>query len=402
LRAPVPLEASLGTFTFGRVEDERDLPALARMLHLAFTMAPDGAQTWMRVGGLENLRVLRDGKTPLATLMRIPMGQFYGGRSVPMVGIGAVAVAPEARGRGIARRIMQDAVREIHAEGWPISVLYPSTQTLYRQIGYEQAGHRFLTRIPLASIDVRERGAEIVALEASHQSLIEDCYTAFAATQDGWVERSRFGWTGIRERRGERYPGFGVMSGGRIDGYVFFTQRVKPDTNRHDLIASDLAFRTAQAGRRLLGFLADFATIGDDVVLAGGPQHPLVWLLGQQRFTVTFKNYWMLRITDVRRALEARAYPSAVRGEVSLAVEDDLIDANQGRFTVSFDAGRAGVREGGAGDVRVDVRALAALWSGFWTPSQLGAVGAILGPDDALATLHAAFAGGTPAMNDMF
>jgi predicted acetyltransferase len=365
-------------------------------------MAPDGAQTWMRLGGLENLRVLRAGKTPLATLMRIQMGQFYGGRSVRMVGIAAVAVAPEARGRGIARQIMQAAVQEIHAEGWPISVLYPSTQTLYRQIGYEQAGHRFLTRIPLASIDVRERGAHVVTLDESHQPAIQECYTAFAATQDGWLDRSPFGWIGIRERRGERYPGFGVISGDRIDGYVFFTQRVKPETGRYDLIASDVAFRTPEAGRRLLGFLADFATIGDDVVLSGGPHHPLVWLLGQQRFTVTFKNYWMLRLTDVRRALEARAYPAAVRGEVALDVADDLIGDNNRRFTVSFDGGQSHVREGGSGDVRVGVRALAALWSGFWTPHQLHAVGAIHGPDAALATLHAAFAGATPAMNDMF
>ena len=365
-------------------------------------MTPDGAQTWMRLGGLENLRILREGSSISATLMRIQMGQFYGGRSVPMVGIAAVAVAPEARGRGIARRIMQEAVREIHAEGWPISVLYPSTQALYRQIGYEQAGHRFLTRIPLASIDVRERGGQVVALEESHQSIVRECYTAFAATQDGWLDRSPFGWIGIRERRGERYPGFGVMTGDRVDGYVFFTQRVKPESNRYDLVASDLAFRTPEAGRRLLGFLADFATTGEDVVLTGGPQHPLVWLLGQQRYSVTFKNYWMLRVTDVRSALEARAYPTGLRGEVSLEIADDLIDTNSGRFVLSLEGGRGQLREGGAGDVRVHVRALASLWSGFWTPAQLRIAGSVAGSDASLATLGAAFAGGTPAMNDMF
>jgi predicted acetyltransferase len=87
---------------------------------------------------------------------------------------------------------------------------------------------------------------------------------------------------------------------------------------------------------------------------------------------------------------------------VSLEVADDLIGANNGRFTASFDGGRARVRDGGAAAVRIDVRSLAALWSGFWTPSQLRAVGAVEGPDDALGTLGAAFAGATPAMNDMF
>jgi predicted acetyltransferase len=392
----------VNTFTFGRLEDESEIPSLTRLLGLAFTMPPEGADAWLRRGGLENVRILREGTAPVAMLMRIPMGQFFGHRSVPMVGIAAVAVAPEARGRGVARRLMQDAVTEAHAEGWPISCLYPSTQSLYRQIGYEQAGHRFLVRIPLADIDVRERGLPVVALGDVDQPAVEACYSSFAASQDGWLDRSRFGWMGVRERRGERYHGFGVQSEDRLDGYLFFTQRVKPESGRHDLILSDLTLLTPSAGRRLLGFLADFATIGDDAVFAGGPHHPLLWIQGQQRYTISFKNYWMIRLTDVRRALETRGYALTVSTEVSLDVSDDLLPANRGRIVLTIEGGSARVRSGGKGEVRIDVRSLAALWSGFSTPAQLRIVGAIEGGDQALAALEGAFAGGAPAMNDMF
>jgi predicted acetyltransferase len=372
------------------------------MLNLAFTMPRDSSEAWLRLGGLENVRILREGSTPSAMLVRIPMGQFFGGRSVPMLGIAAVAVAPEARGRGLGRQIMQEALTEMHEDGWPISVLYPSTQTLYRQVGYEQAGHRFLTRIPLAQIDVRDRGGRVIALEQAHQPAVVDCYNAFASSQDGWLDRAAFGWMGVRERRAERYNGFGVGSDEHLDGYVFLTQRVRPETGRHDVVLSDIAFRTPAAGRRLLGLLADFATIGDDLVFAGGPHHPLVWLLGQQRHTMTFKNYWMLRMVDVRRALSSRGYPPAVRAEISLEVADELLGANHGRHLLTIEGGRGHVEPGGAGAVRIGVRALAALFSGFVTPAQLRVVGAIQGPDDQLAALGSAFAGGTPAMNDMF
>jgi predicted acetyltransferase len=392
----------VSAITFGRFHDDNELPALARLLNLAFGMPREGAEGWVRLAGLENLRLLREGKTVVAMLVRIPMGQFFGGVSVPMVGIAAVAVAPEARGRGLGRRLMQDAVSEMHSEGWPISCLYPSTQALYRQIGYEQAGHRFLTRLPLAHIDARERGEPVVSLDDFDRSEIEACYRDFAAVHDGWLDRSAFGWAGVRERRGERYHGFGVESAGRLEGYIFLTQRTKPETGRHDLVVSDVAFRTPAAGRRLLGLAADFATIGDDLVLSGGPWHPLVWLLGQQRYTVTFKNYWMLRLTDVRRALEARGYAPSVRIDVGLEVADGLIGANHGRSLLRVEGGCARVEAGGHGEVRLDVRALAALWSGFATPAQLRGVGAIEGPEDALAALGGVFAGGTPAMNDMF
>jgi predicted acetyltransferase len=319
-----------------------------------------------------------------------------------MLGIAAVAVAPEARGRGLARRIMQEALVEIHEDGWPISCLYPSTQSLYRQVGYEQAGHRFMTRVPLAQIDVRDRQDRLVALDESHQPAVLACYEAFASSLDGWLDRGTFGWLAVRERRGERYSGFGIGSREHLDGYTFFTQRVRPETGRHDLVLSDVAFRTPAAGRRLLGFLADFATIGDDLVFAGGPHHPLHWLLGQQRHTVTFKNYWMLRMVDVPRALAARGYPPGLRARVSLEVNDDLIGANHGRHVLTVEDGRGHVEAGGDGSVRIGVRALAALWSGFVTPAQLRLVGAIEGTGDATAALGAAFAGGTPAMSDMF
>jgi predicted acetyltransferase len=52
--------------------------------------------------------------------------------------------------------------------------------------------------------------------------------------------------------------------------------------------------------------------------------------------------------------------------------------------------------------VRIEARTLAALWSGFATPEQLGLLGAIEGSAAALSVLGAVFASGTPAMSDMF
>lgn len=47
---------------------------------------------------------------PAASLVRVPVGQRFGGRSVPMLGIAGVAVPPERRGGGLARRLMADAI----------------------------------------------------------------------------------------------------------------------------------------------------------------------------------------------------------------------------------------------------------------------------------------------------
>src|SRR5204863_3657876 len=110
------------------------------------------ALPWLNKAGRENVRVLREGREPIACLLLLPMGQFFGGRPVPTVGVAAVGVAPHLRGRGAAARVMSSALREIRAAGTPLSALYPATQVLYRKVGYEQAGGRFEITIPAGAL----------------------------------------------------------------------------------------------------------------------------------------------------------------------------------------------------------------------------------------------------------
>jgi predicted acetyltransferase len=60
------------------------------------------------------------------------------------------------------------------------------------------------------------------------------------------------------------------------------------------------------------------------------------------------------------------------------------------------------VRKGGDGDLRIDARGLAALYSGFMAPVELQAIGLLDGPADALARATAVFAGSRPWVGDMF
>ena len=80
------------------------------------------------------------------------MRQWWCGRAVPMAGISSVQVAPEDRGRGIARRLMAAVLDEVAARSYPLSVLYPATMPLYRSLGWELAGVRDTALIPARSL----------------------------------------------------------------------------------------------------------------------------------------------------------------------------------------------------------------------------------------------------------
>jgi predicted acetyltransferase len=387
---------------FGMLRADDELPRIALLLSQAFGGTVEASLEWLRMGGPENVRVLRTADRSDAAMLRIPMGQYFGGRSVPMLGIAGVAVAPEARGRGLARQLMQNVLHELYADGWPISCLFASTQSLYRQVGYEQAGYRFQIRLPLAHIDVRERELAVIPLDEGRWGDVERCYRDFASRCDGWLDRGPYIWSRVREFRGEPYRGFGIEAEGRLEGYVFLTQRRRPDGGRQELLLSDIAFSSARAGRRLLGFLSDYAMVGEDVVFSGGPHHSLLWLLGQQRYNVTLKDYWMLRVVNVAAAVQARGYSRSVSAEVPLHIDDDLIEANVGPHVLRVHDGRGRLEPGGSGGIRLGAAAFAALWSGFASPAQLALLGCIRGPEEQLAALAAVFAGPAPSMADMF
>lgn len=377
--------------------------AVTRLIALAFAGGPpEQIRSWMQLAGHDNIRVVLDDDTPLACLILIPMGQFFGGRSVPMTGIAGVAVAPQARGRGVARLLMTSALEEIRDSGVPLSTLYASTQHVYRSVGYEQAGHRFEHRIPIHRFTVKPP-RPLRPFNPSDMDAVKACYTRWAALNDGHLDRGEYVWSRIlRSRTGEEAAAF-VLDGDRsIDAYVFFHQERADPSGRHDVRIADCCAVTREAADSLLGFLNGFRSMAVDVVLYGGPAHPLAMYLPEQRFDVRFKDYWMLRVLDPRSALERRGYPAGVSVTIPIEVEDATFPACSGRVVLTVRNGRATVERGCEGGLRLTSRALACAYSGLHTPSVLRALGWLDGPNNLVRNLDAAMPARSPSMPDFF
>jgi predicted acetyltransferase len=127
--------------TYSKFDAAADLYESARIMSLSFGSEIEGSQQWItNKVGHDNMRVIRTGSTVVGTGVRVPMGHYFGGNSVPVVGIAGIAVAPHARGHGVARSMMLGLLNEIRDEGVALSSLYPATTYLYRRVGFEQAG----------------------------------------------------------------------------------------------------------------------------------------------------------------------------------------------------------------------------------------------------------------------
>ncbi|MCP3101127.1 GNAT family N-acetyltransferase [Myxococcus sp. K15C18031901] len=386
---------------FGPPRDEREVAAVIDILMHSYAMTPEDCEGWKKRQDLGNLRLLREKGQVGATLGLLRMGQWYGGRSVPVIGVGGVGVHPLHRGQGTATRLMRHLLREVRAEGAPLSILYPATQPLYRRVGYELAGGRYEIRVPVSSLGTDERGLRLRAIEAADEAAITACYTRVARHRQGWLDRGAFSWTRVRNPRTETVHGFLVEGDAGVEGYVYLARRPQKDL-KYELGVTDVVATTPVAARRLLRFLGDHHSLGTEAVWFGGVDEPLLWLLREQDYSVKLYMHWMARVLDVAAALEARGWPPDAAGVLHLEVEDDLFPENQGRFVLEVASGAARVTRGGEGRMRLHVRQLASLYTGFASADALRAMGLLQADDASVQVAQRLLHGPTPSMRDMF
>jgi predicted acetyltransferase len=387
------------TIEFGSLRGEDDLVALGGILGWSFGFDPSDARPWLEQGGLVNVRIARRGDRVVGGLLEIPMGQWFGGRSVPMLGLAGVGVAPEARGEGTALGLVLDTLRAARRRGLFVSTLYPATLTLYRAAGYELAGSRYRITAALSDLPTVRGELDVSPLEPADAPEVEALYRRIASERPGYLDRGPYVWQRARASRKEAYRGFVIHGAGGIEGYTYLSQR-GPDDQR-ELVVHDLVTATAGALRRFTAFFADHRSTVKFLSLRTSALEPLVVCAPERVFRLELAERWMLRILDVEGALTARGYPP-IDATVDFELSDRTLPDNAGRYRLEVTNGRARVTPGGSGAVALDERALASLYTGFLSPAALVAAGRLEGEPAALARLALLFAGAPPAMPDYF
>jgi predicted acetyltransferase len=351
--------------------------------------------------GAENLRVVRRDGQLAGGLGVYRMGQWFGGRVIPSGGVCLVGIAPEFRGQGLAGFALQSLLEELHADGTPLACLFPSTQRLYRSVGFEQAGSRCRYKLPLGSINLADRELPVTRIEPEAAAeLFGPVAQERARRSNGNLARSGGLWDRLTHHPDKtQYSG---LIGTPDDPQGFLCYRYEHAGEQTIVHVTDMAALTPAAVGRLWTFLADHSSIPSHVTWSGPPTDPLLVATQECKHTPVELLRWMLRIVDVKGALEARGYPRDVRGEVHFEITDGLLPHNCGRWVLQVVDGRGTLSAGGNGDLRLDIRGLAPLYSSFLSPDALRSTGLIDGGDAALEAATRIFAGPEPWMPEIF
>lgn len=394
---------------YARPDGQAEIREFARVMAQSFAGPPDAFQEWVSAFGPEDVRVMR-GRGIEGGLVLYRMGQFFGGRAVPIWGVAGVSVAPESRGRGLARELMLANLREHFEHGPPLSTLWPATTRLYRALGWETGGTRNTYRVRCADLpreDAPGKDVDASMRPAGEEddALIRELYAQRHTRANGCLDRCDAIW-----KRVARAPGgtpvyrYIIECDGRPEGYITYTQRRENDTDYvYSIILADYALLSAHAARKVVATLAAHRSVARDVQFHGAPGEALLMrVLNSQKVRVHDRLDWMLRVVRVGDALEARGYPDAVHGEASLEIIDGQVPENNGPWNLRIEGGRAEVKQGGDADTRLDIRGLAALFTGRLPPHELRMAGLMTGNEAHDDLLQAAFAGPAPWMPDFF
>ena len=380
-----------------------DLDAQRDLGERAFGLMPPAARdSWLRrnAPAVAAGRVFGvfDGARQVGGAAFHDMRQWWAGRQLPMAGVAAVKMAPEARGKGVGRVMMTEVLREIAARGYPLSALYPATMPIYRSLGWELAGSRYHAVVPARSLrslvppdpalpkngtgaspirQVRaDDAADVVsALGRAHQAA-RDCgpVTRDVASVEFWIR--------------DNPDTYRYLCGD--DGFLSYQWQPGNDS----LFADWMVAASPATQRELLALLAGHSSTADTVELRTSPDSPLWWLLRERDAELVKRSMWMLRLVDAPGAVAARGFGAGVDGSVPLHVVDEVLPQNAGTWQLTVGGGRGALeRAGPAGEaLTLGPRGLAALYAGTPVHTLRLAGLASGGSPDGDAFLSAAFA----------
>lgn len=332
---------------------------------------------------------------------------FLRGALRPMGGVAAVAAYPEARRRGLVRRVMEASLRELADEGIALSMLHPFKVSFYARLGYAPVDDSLVVEYPVTAFTDYLADRDAASLVTTRTSPAVSPGAAGAGSDKpgeewirAWRAYTRFadevtvGSHGpvclesvpesqVRSRWSDksivlmRDPATSTIEAGLVmrkegsepDGHLrIASYRARP--GRLPAILRFIALHADQCARVCM-HLAPMSETGRLFAWTGDVPAD-VQIQGLRR-------PWMVRILRVTDALHGLPVAGA-DGTVVLEVEDPILPENSGGYALRASGGLLGVEPAGAAtaQIRLGIDELSALVAGAAGPpaAEAGAAGA--------------------------
>jgi len=247
-------------------------------------------------------------------------------------------------------------LREMRQRGDALSMLYAFRGDFYRRFGWGLVETPGMLAVPPALLPASEESRRVRRLRMPDRPLVQELYERHVRERGHFALDRRPEWW---ERRLWGYEGGWVVyerRRGQIEGYLHLQVDAGDGPWKLVLTVNEFVAHTPDAHRGLTGYLHGLRDQAVEVVFATAADAP--WAaqladaanlrgdlkLGVLRTTGHQAYGALLRLLDVKAALESLPVSPQARGEVVLDVSDDVLPANQRAWRVAARDGRLTVR----------------------------------------------------------
>ncbi|HTR96464.1 MAG TPA: GNAT family N-acetyltransferase [Candidatus Acidoferrales bacterium] len=310
----------------------------------------------------------------VASLVLYPLQAWVRGQRVAAIGIGSVAVSPEHRRRGVADVLLRATLRDLRQRGDALCMLYAFRSEFYRRFGYGLIERTNLLSLPPDALPASEESRRVRRMHIPDRPAVVQLYDRQAEERGHFALARRPEWW---DKRLWGYEGDWVVYEGRrrgqIEGYLQYQIDSAEGPWKLVLTVNEFVASTPAAHRGLWGYLHALRDQAVEIVtVAPGDE---LWLaeladasnlrgdlkLGVHRSSGHLGYGAMLRLVDVKAALEALPLAPHARGELSLETIDPHLPQNSRAWRLQIREGRLHVRpeRAGAGGARALPRLVA-------------------------------------------
>lgn len=333
----------------------------------------------------------------------IPFTMRANGNAVKLAGVSTIGTQPEYRRQGLVRRIHTRAFGEMREAGQNVAALWASQAAIYQRYGYAMT--TVLRRYTVDTVDIRfhdgDGGTGRVArvpLDEAYD-VLKGIYIAFIAERFCYLHRAKALWLQNAlepvEADGPIWAAVCYDDAERPQGYVVYTLRagkVDHPARAQELVIRDLAWLTPDAYRSLWRFIASHDLVGR-VRWSNAPvDDPAVEFFMEPRLLngEDREGAWF-RVVDAAGALAERGYDQEGELNIGLAA-DPLTPWNDGVWRLETGPDGARMRTSNEPpDIELDAKALASLYTGFRSATELANWGLLAGDRSAVARADALF-----------
>ncbi len=337
---------------------------------------------------LSNMYVIEDrsmGAGLLGCIRITPFEVYSRGVKMPMAGIAAVAVQPEARRRGIADILMEDALRKMYEMDFPVSMLFPFKHRFYKKYGYAFVGTMMEYELSPGDITTFTERSRVRVFGKLDRSKVKRILEQEIQRSGGFtpVRNDSFWDLVVLPKFRDAY----IYDDGEAKGYLALeiykeTASTKSAPGESVINIKELVGLSAAAHRGLWGFVSALGEQVSRVKFLAPADYPLHLFLREPRekeyrrlffeykSLATVASGFMLRVINVRDALALMRHSIESPNDFVLRINDGNLPQNSRPMSLHVHDGETAVDDTRRPvQFEADIEVFSLVYSGFLKPS---------------------------------